>query len=278
MKKTICTLLISTMITLPFMNCYAQTESSAESTKTAVSDNSQSSDLPVVIKDSPDKYTWYIKNYVGKNCASFGYTSMGGNRMDSYGSGLLELVFITPDGSYLDLDEDTLKQYVVTAQNIVPNTELKLTFQKDSDGNEYDNLVDTQTYEEIVLSIKKVNTQNSNNISLTEINPSPDKYTRYISDYTGRNLASCGYVSLGGNLMARYGAAVITLVVVPDDGSFVDPKDEETLKNYVVTGQNVSPNTELKLEFETDSNGKEYDNLIALQNIEEIELNVKPCQ
>ncbi|MEE0424744.1 MAG: hypothetical protein UDM02_01790 [Blautia sp.] len=44
--------------------------------------------------------------------------------MDSYGSGLLELVFITPDGSYLDLDEDTLKQYVVTAQNIVPNTEL----------------------------------------------------------------------------------------------------------------------------------------------------------
>lgn len=198
--------------------------------------------------------------------------------MDAYGSGLLELVFITPDGSYLDLDEDTLKQYVVTAQNIVPNTELKLTFQKDSDGNEYDNLVDTQTYEEIVLSIKKVNTQDSNNISLTEINPSPDKYTRYISDYTGRNLASCGYVSLGGNLMAKYGAAVITLVIVPDDGFFVDPKDEETLKNYVVTGQNVSPNTELKLEFETDSNGKEYDNLIALQNIEEIELNVKPCQ
>ena len=78
--------------------------------------------------------------------------------------------------------------------------------------------------------------------------------------------------------MARYGAAVITLVIVPDDGSFVDPKDEKTLKSYVVTGQNVSPNTELKLEFETDSNGKEYDNLVALQNIEEIELNVKPCQ
>lgn len=36
----------------------------------------------ITIKTSPDKYTWYIKNYVGKNCASFGYTSLSGNRMD----------------------------------------------------------------------------------------------------------------------------------------------------------------------------------------------------
>ena len=37
----------------------------------------------VTIKTSPDKYTWYIKDYVGKNVASFGYTSMGGHRMDA---------------------------------------------------------------------------------------------------------------------------------------------------------------------------------------------------
>ena len=53
----------------------------------------------IKIKDSPDKYTWYIKNYVGKNCASFGYTSLGGDRMDHYGASYLELIFLTEDGS-----------------------------------------------------------------------------------------------------------------------------------------------------------------------------------
>ena len=91
----------------------------------------------VTIKQSPDKYTWYIKNYVGKNCASFGYTSLGGKRMDHYGAGYIELVLVTPDGAYIDIEtDDDLKQYVVTAQNLAPNTELKYTFDKDNDGNE----------------------------------------------------------------------------------------------------------------------------------------------
>ena len=47
----------------------------------------------VAIKDSPDKYTWYVKNYVGMNAASVGYTSLGGDRRDSYGAGTLKVVF-----------------------------------------------------------------------------------------------------------------------------------------------------------------------------------------
>ena len=53
------------------------------------------SDMDVGINPSPDKYTWYIKNYVGKNCASLGYSSMSGKRMDEYGAGLVELVFVS---------------------------------------------------------------------------------------------------------------------------------------------------------------------------------------
>lgn len=231
----------------------------------------------VTIKESPDKYTWYIKNYVGKNCASIGYTSLGGDRLDSYGAGLIELIFITPDGTYLDItSDDALKGYVVTGQNIAPNTELKLTFDKDSDGNEYDNLVNTQSFEEIVLSVKKVGSLTSNTVNLTAINPSPDKYTRYIVDYVGRNLANCGYTSLGGDRLDQYGGGYIKFVIVPGDGSFLDPTDEEVLKNYVVTGQSVPPNTELKFVFDTDSQGNEYDNLVKSQNIEEIELTVEP--
>lgn len=244
-------------------------------TESTIGDFDQT-DSSVTIKNSPDKYTWYIKNYVGKNCASFGYTSMGGDRMDHYGAGYIELVLITPDGTYIDIEtDDDLKQYVVTAQNYAPNTELKYVFDTDEDGNEYDNLVQSQSIEEIVLCVKKVGSSEETSLSLTEITPSPDKYTWYIRDYTGRNLASCGYLSMGGNRMDHYGAGYIKFVIVPEDGSFIDPEDTELLKNYVITGQSVLPNTELKYVFDTDSEGNEYDNLVQSQNIEEIELMVK---
>ena len=233
-------------------------------------------DTNIVINTSPDKYTWYIKNYVGKNCASIGYTAMSGKRMDTYGEGLVELVFVCPDGSYVDVEtEDVLKEYSVVKQNIAPNSILKLVFDKDSEGNEYDNLVASQSYEEIVLCVKKNSEKEQKTIDLTEINPSPDKYTWYIADYVGRNLASCGYTSMGGDLMHKYGEGIIELVIVADDGSFIDPEDTEALKNYVVTGQSIAPNTELKLTFDKDSDGVEYDNLVESQNIEEIELTVK---
>ena len=245
-----------------------------------LSDNLPSDDMvndtTIAINTSPDKYTWYIKNYVGKNCASIGYTAMSGKRMDKYGEGLVELVFVCPDGSYVDVEsEDVLKEYSVVKQNIAPNSVLKLVFDKDSEGNEYDNLVASQSYEEIVLCVKKNSEKEQKATALTEIKPSPDKYTWYIADYVGRNLASCGYTSMGGDLMHKYGEGIIELIIVADDGSFVDPEDTEALKNYVVTGQSIAPNTELKLTFDKDSDGVEYDNLVESQNIEEIELTVK---
>lgn len=231
----------------------------------------------VTIKQSLDKYTWYIRNYVGKNCASFGYTSLGGKRMDHYGAGYIELVLVTPDGAYIDIEtDDDLKQYVVTAQNLAPNTELKYIFDKDSDGNEYDSLISWQSCEEIVLCVKKIGTSEETTLGLTAINPSPDKYTWYIRDYTGRNLASCGYLAMSGKRMDHYGAGYIRFVIISDDGAYIDPQETELLKNYVITGQSVAPNTELTYVFETDSDGNEYDSLIHSQNIEEIELTVKP--
>ena len=49
--------------------------SSTNSEETALEDAGHEE---VEVKQSPDKYTWYIKDYVGKNVAAFGYTSMGG--------------------------------------------------------------------------------------------------------------------------------------------------------------------------------------------------------
>lgn len=44
--------------------------------------------------------------------------------------------FVADDGAYLDPEnKDLLKQYVVTAQDVAPNSEMKLTYRKDSKGN-----------------------------------------------------------------------------------------------------------------------------------------------
>ncbi len=233
----------------------------------------------VSITPSPDKYTWYIKDYVGLNAASIGYTSLGGNRMEKYGAGLLKVIFVTTDGTYVDIaDEEALKGYKVFAQNLEPNTEIKLAFETDSKGEEYNNLVSFQSQEEIVLAVCKVDEEPGEAVCMTPIEPSPDKYTCYVRDYVGRNLRSCGYTSLGSDRMDAYGGGYIELVLFPDDGSFIDPTDEESLSEYVVTGQSYEPNTQITFTFLTDSNGVEYDNLVDTKSIESIDLYVSRVQ
>lgn len=170
-------------------------------------------------------------------------------------------------------DKDKVEFTLVVAQSILPNTELKLSYQLDSDGNEYDNLISHQSIEEILLAVAPIG-ENADIPALTTINVSPDRYTAYIYDYVGRTLAQCGYVSMAGKLMQQYGSAYVHLAVYAEDGSYVDIQDADTLKNYVVTRQSISPNIELKMVYSKDSDGNEYDNLIDTQNIEEIELYV----
>lgn len=229
----------------------------------------------VTIKTSPDKYTWYVKDYVGKNLASFGYTSLGGDRMDHYGEGYIELALINQSGKYIDIEnEDELKKYYVAAQNLEPNTEIKYTFQKNAEGSDENGLISSQTVEEILLYVKEVGNTDDTEISLTPIQTAPDAYTYYIRDYVGRNLEECGYLSLAGDFRDAYGAATVKFVLIPDDGSYIDTTDEEQLKKYKVTEQNIAPNTEINFTLQKDSNGEEYDNLTENQNIEEVELNL----
>ena len=157
------------------------------------------------VNQSPDKYTWYVKDYVGMNAAAVGYTSLGEDRLDKYGSGLLKIVYVASDGTYLNpTDEDLLKRYVVFAQNLQPNTEIKLTFLTDSDGKEYDSLVDYQSVEEIVLAVSKVGEQPGEALCMTPIEPSPDKYTRYVRDYaTSRRADMARSAAIAWTSMAR---------------------------------------------------------------------------
>lgn len=267
-------LLITGALGLALVGCGGQGAVPRPSGEIESGQSEQIAQQPVAIKSSPDKYTWYIKNYVGMNAASVGYTSMGGDRRDSYGAGTLKIVFRASDGAYLDIDDDeSLKGYRVVGQDYEPNTEIKYTFLLDESGEEYENLVDSQNIDEIVLAVAPAGS-NEPAVSLTAINPAPDKYTRYVKDYVGRNLATCGYISMGGSYNDHYGQGFIQFDIAADDGSYIDPQNVEDLQNYVVTGQSVEPNTPISMTFMKDSNGEEYSNLVETQSLESINLTV----
>lgn len=228
----------------------------------------------VEITPSPDKYTWYIKSYVGMNAASVGYEALDGFRHDRYGDGNIKVIYVSDDGTYVDPgNEERLKEYVVTGQNVEPNTEMNYVYEVDDKGEEYSNLVNFQTLDEVVLSVSKVGAP-SDAQELTSIELSPDKYTHYVRDYVGRNLAECGYYSLAGNLTDAYGHGYITFDIIADDGSYIDPEDKATLAGYMVTSQSVKPNTTIEMTYTTDSDGNEFSNLISSQTLESITLNV----
>lgn len=225
------------------------------------------------IKQSTDKNLSYIKNYTGKNLATIGYVSLGGDFRDKYGATTVELIPVTADGSYIDFEsEDVLKQYKVANQSVKPNTELRMDFKKDDQGAET-GTVSYQNIEEILLHVTETSGKYEK-IEFTPITISPDKYTWYISDYTGRNLASSGYNSLGGDFRSKYGDGSLKIVIITDDGSFVDTENEDELRNYIVTGQNIAPNTELKYTFATGPDGEEK-TFLDTQTVNEIELTVR---
>lgn len=245
---------------------------------TAERSSRQTIHVPVAVNASPDKYTWYVQDYVGRNAAGFGYTSLGGDRLEKYGAGYLEFIFVTEDGMFIDIeDEAMLQKYIVTGQNIAPNTEMKYVYRTDSSGKEYSNLIDFQSVRLIDLTVRRMDGTLAGDpvaFELIPITPSPDKYTHYIRNYVGKNVASFGYTSLGGDRRDEYGQGNVKLNLVADDGVYLDPENIDLLKQYVVVSQDVAPNSVMKLTFRKDSKGKEYSNLIDSQTYQGITLYV----
>lgn len=247
----------------------------APESSTSTKSETKQSENRIKVKTSPDKYTWYVKNYVGKAASSVGYESLGKDRMEMYGDGYIQLIMLDTNGDYIGTSDEELKGYVIVNQNLEPNTEIKYTFEVNEDGEEY-NFVDTQSIEQIVLQVKKKGSFDSK-MKLTSIQSSEDKHIEYIRDYVGLNLANCGYESLAGDLRDQYGVGNIKLEIVSDDGTYIDPSDTETMKKYKVVDQSIEPNTEINYTMDTDSDGNEY-NFASYQNIDSIELYVESIE
>ena len=238
-------------------------------TSPAISENAQTD-------DSEGIYTYTIRNYIGKNLGTVGNIS-GKQLVEEYGSGEVSIVLVTENGAIVPLDNEELKkQYIVVNQNPAAGTNITLVHLRDSRGKPYSNLVDYQSCDELILYVAPVGSD-SFSPTYTTILPTLDKHVYHIRDYVGRNAASFGKAD-SKNRIDEYGAAKMRIVFTSEDGSYVDSKSINKLKNYVITGQDIEPNTELKLEYETDSRGKEYENLIRSQNYEEINLTVRALE
>lgn len=235
-------------------------EGSPTITATTVTDNSRGI------------YTYAVRNYIGKNAATIGEVD-GDYLVDSYGSGKLKIIFVTADGMVISSEDDIKKKYIVVAQNIKEGTNITIVHLRNSSGKPYNNLVDYQSYDEIVLFVAPIG-DTTYVPTYTTIEPTFDRHIYHIRDYVGRNAATFGTID-GDDRIDEYGEGKLKLSFTSEDGSYVNSKSINDLKGYIVIAQDIAPNTELKLEYDTDSYGNKYDNLIRSQNYEEINLTVR---
>ena len=168
-----------------------------------------------------------------------------------------------------------MNQYTIVAQSIKADEKLNVFNQKNADGNSYKNLIDYQSYEEIVLVV--ANGKGEFTGKLTAPKPIPDRYTYYIKDYVGRNALSIGEIT-NNTRVDKYGNSDLIIVFINPDGTSADISDESQLKDYVVTSQDIPVNSEQKIEYETNSNGVEYRSLIKNKTYKKIDLTIEKIE
>ena len=225
-------------------------------------DDAVRTDKDIEVTDFPDKYTAYVKNYVGRNAASFGYAEyICHGRYDLYNDVKIQIDFTDGNGTYIGFKDEELEEYEVVAQSIEPNTEIKFQFGKEQNGEESRYPV-WQNIRCILLKVKKAGSEESPKELISQTIPT-DEDVEYVQDYVGRNLAECH--------LWNSGARSLKLKVIAPDRYYVGP-DEEIEKTFCVTKQSPAPNTQITYEF------TEKDGLVWLtgQSPEEIELYVSP--
>lgn len=209
----------------------------------------------------------FVKNYVGLNLSSCGYTSMGGERRDYYADTNLLLVLVSVDGTYVDpQDKDQLLNYTVVGQYPSPETEFYV--QTDADGD-----TENKGYEEIILIVSNGEESVQDIPLFAEVRPSPDKSTQYVRNYTGRLLETIGYTAMNGNHYDKYGPdGLIQIIIVDENGETIDKDDKDYYKYYIVTDQSVAPDTEMTFTYTKNSSGDEE---ATAQTVDIIKLTVR---
>ena len=210
---------------------------------------------PETVKVSDDAHITYMKDYVGMNLANAAYWAPSGMmRIQYIASNMManiEVLASTPDGK--PIEEDDMKNYYIVAQSIEPNSVISTSYSLD-DGEETKK-VGHMTPSAIRFNVLPVGTEPTDeDLEITKINASEDTNVEYIRDYRGLNMGMIGE-SYGFDNGVREDYSGATVMVIPNssDGSYIDLSDEENLKNYVVIGQDVAPNSKMSVTYDEDN-------------------------
>lgn len=210
---------------------------------------------PETVKVSDDAHITYMKDYIGMNLANAAYWAPSGMmRIQYIASNMManiEVLASTPDGK--PIEDDDMKNYYIVAQSIEPNSVISTSYSLD-DGEETKK-VGHMTPSAIRFNVLPVGTEPTDeDLEITKINASEDTNVEYIRDYRGLNLGMIGE-SYGFDNGVREDYSGATVMVIPNssDGSYIDLSDEENLKNYVVIGQDVAPNSKMSVTYDEDN-------------------------
>lgn len=103
-----------------------------------------------------DRHRGVVPNLVGQNANQVGYWSLGGPmRIKINNTVSLGADFITQNGE--EITADNAKGYKVVSQEPKAGTIFDVQYEKDSNGKEYDNLVNSTGIEDVTLTLEKVN-------------------------------------------------------------------------------------------------------------------------
>ncbi|MDY4041604.1 MAG: serine/threonine-protein kinase [Collinsella sp.] len=124
---------------------------------TEVGENQGEAPVLTSINASEDRHIQYVKDYVGRNLASFGYSSGGNSLYDNYGSGNIKLEVGAEDGSFVDLGTKAGRSvWAVSSQDISPNAEVTFEFERDDSGVEWAYVVRSRSIDAIHLKVTQL--------------------------------------------------------------------------------------------------------------------------
>ncbi len=102
-----------------------------------------------------DRYVRPIREYVGLSPSEAGYTSPSGYKYDIYGDIKLPIRIEGPDGEIFAENVEDLCGFIVVEQFPKAKTGIKVSYNTDDEGNEFEHYPKEISVEEIILYIEK---------------------------------------------------------------------------------------------------------------------------
>ncbi|MFZ1382045.1 MAG: hypothetical protein WAS54_04550 [Scrofimicrobium sp.] len=105
------------------------------------------------VRVEADKYTGVVPDFVGQNMAQAAYWT-GAMFAVPIGNAGVYLRVVSSDGAFIT--DENAADYRIVSQDPLPGTVFAVTYLLDSNGEEYDNLVDSQGIEEVVVNVEPI--------------------------------------------------------------------------------------------------------------------------